>query len=49
MALYPDFPDPAIRFYKCVPGRCKPAGKVADIFGNDTMTIIEINVGGKNR
>ena len=29
------------------PGRHKAAVKVVDIFGNDTMTIIEINVGGK--
>lgn len=29
------------------PGRHKMAVKVVDIFGNDTMTIIEINVGGK--
>jgi len=30
-----------------VPGRRKVAVKVVDIFGNDTMTIVEINVGGK--
>ncbi len=30
-----------------VPGRRKVAVKVVDIFGNDTMTIIEITVGGK--
>lgn len=29
------------------PGRRKVAVKVVDIFGNDTMTIIDINVGGK--
>ena len=29
------------------PGRRKIAVKVVDIFGNDTMTIIEITVGGK--
>lgn len=29
------------------PGRHKMAVKVVDIFGNDTMTIIEINVGGR--
>ena len=30
-----------------MPGRRKIAVKVVDIFGNDTMTIIEITVGGK--
>ena len=29
------------------PGRCKVAVKVVDIFGNDTMTIVEVNLGGK--
>jgi adenine-specific DNA-methyltransferase len=29
------------------PGRRKVAVKVVDIFGNDTMTIVEVNVGGK--
>ena len=33
--------------YECAPGRCKVAVKVVDIFGNDTMTIVEVNVGGK--
>lgn len=34
--------------YKAMPpGRHKMAVKVVDIFGNDTMTIIEINVGGR--
>lgn len=33
--------------YECVPGRRKIAVKVVDIFGNDTMTIIEVNVGGR--
>ena len=28
-------------------GRRKIAAKVVDIFGNDTMTIIEVNIGGK--
>lgn len=32
---------------ECVPGRLKIAVKVVDIFGNDTMTIVEVNVGGK--
>jgi hypothetical protein len=31
----------------CPPGRRKIAVKVVDIFGNDTMTIIEITVGRK--
>lgn len=35
-------------FLECQPGRRKVAVKVVDIFGNDTMTIIEVNVGGKN-
>jgi hypothetical protein len=29
------------------PGRHKMAVKVVDIFGNDTMTIVEVNMGGK--
>ena len=33
--------------HECVPGRRKVAVKVVDIFGNDTMTIVEVNVGGK--
>ena len=33
--------------HECIPGRRKIAVKVVDIFGNDTMTIIEVNVGGK--
>lgn len=33
---------------ECVPGRRKIAVKVVDIFGNDTMTIVEVNVGGGN-
>lgn len=32
---------------ECPPGRYKVAVKVVDIFGNDTMTIVEVNVGGK--
>ena len=32
---------------ECTPGPRKVAIKVVDIFGNDTMTIVEINVGGK--
>ncbi|MBI3757683.1 MAG: site-specific DNA-methyltransferase [Deltaproteobacteria bacterium] len=34
-------------FHECAPGRRKLAVKVVDIFGNDTMTIVEIAVGGK--
>ncbi len=34
-------------FHECVPGRRKLAVKVVDIFGNDTMTIVEVNVGRK--
>jgi hypothetical protein len=33
--------------HECTPGRRKIAVKVVDIFGNDTMTIVEVNVGGK--
>ena len=33
--------------YECAPGRRTVAVKVVDIFGNDTMTIVEVNVGGK--
>jgi DNA modification methylase len=32
---------------ECAPGRRKLAVKVVDIFGNDTMTIVEVTVGGK--
>jgi DNA modification methylase len=32
---------------ECTPGRRKVAVKVVDIFGNDTMTIVEVNVEGK--
>ena len=34
-------------FHECTPGRHKLAVKVVDIFGNDTMTIVEVAVGGK--
>jgi len=34
--------------HECPPGRRKLAVKVVDIFGNDTMTIVEVTVGGKN-
>ena len=33
--------------HECAPGRRKVAVKVVDIFGNDTMTIVDANVGGK--
>jgi adenine-specific DNA-methyltransferase len=32
-------------FHKCTPGRRKIAVKVVDIFGNDTMTILDVSVG----
>ncbi len=37
-------------FHECKPGRRKLAVKVVDIFGNDTMTIVEVTVkkNGKN-
>jgi len=37
------------RYHSCVvdKGRRKLAVKVVDIFGNDTMTIVEVTVGGK--
>ncbi|MHB9026723.1 MAG: DNA methyltransferase [Armatimonadota bacterium] len=34
-------------YHECTPGRRKLAVKVVDIFGNDTMTIVEVSVGGK--
>jgi len=34
-------------FHECLPGRRKIAVKVVDIFGNDTMTIVDVNVGTK--
>ena len=34
-------------FHDCTPGRRKLAIKVVDIFGNDTMTIVEVTVRGK--
>jgi DNA modification methylase len=33
--------------HECLPGRRKLAVKVVDIFGNDTMTIVEVTVGGE--
>jgi len=32
-------------FHECTPGRRKIAVKVVDIFGNDTMTIVSVNIG----
>ncbi len=32
---------------ECTPGRRKIAVKVVDIFGNDTMKIIDVNIGGR--
>ncbi len=34
-------------FQECTPGRRKLAVKVVDIFGNDTVTIVEVTLGGK--
>ena len=34
--------------HECPSGQRKVAVKVVDIFGNDTMTIVEVNVGGKS-
>ncbi len=34
-------------FHECAPGRRKLAVKVVDIFGNDTMTIVDVAVGKK--
>jgi adenine-specific DNA-methyltransferase len=34
-------------FHECTPGRRKIAVKVVDIFGNDTMTIVDVSVGKK--
>ena len=31
-------------FHECTPGRRKIAVKVVDIFGNDTMKVIEVSV-----
>ncbi len=35
-------------YHECAPGRRKIAVKVVDIFGNDTMTILDMNVGGQS-
>jgi DNA modification methylase len=34
------------QFHECLPGKRKIAAKVVDIFGNDTMTILEVEIGG---
>ena len=31
-------------FHECAPGQRKLAVKVVDLFGNDTMTIVEVQV-----
>ena len=31
-------------FHECTPGRRKLAVKVVDVFGNDIMTIVEVQV-----
>ena len=36
-------------FRECPPGRRKIAAKVVDIFGNDTMKIVEVTVEGKKQ
>ena len=33
--------------HECITGSRKVAVKVVDIFGNDTMTIVEVAIGGK--
>ena len=35
-------------YHEYPPSRRKIAVKVVDIFGNDTMTIVDVNVGGPN-
>jgi hypothetical protein len=34
-------------YHECEPGRRKLAVKVVDIFGTDTMTVVEVTVGGQ--
>lgn len=43
--------EPKSVFHECTPGPRKLGVKVVDIFGNDTMTIAEVNVrkSGKTR
>ena len=51
MAVLPPKKDRSLEltsvFHEGSPGRRKIAVKVVDIFGNDTMTILEVNVPGK--
>ena len=35
--------------HECEPGRRKIAVKVVDIFGNDTMTIVDVSVGKERK
>ena len=53
MADLPDQEGPHLELIsvakECEPGRRKIAVKVVDIFGNDTMTIVEVAVGGKGK
>lgn len=42
MSIVPHQERPFIR--KVMPGRRKIAVKVVDIFGNDTMTIVEVRI-----
>ena len=46
MAIVPHKKDRSLElktpFHECQPGRYKVAVKVVDIFGNDTMKIIEV-------
>ncbi len=36
-------------FHECKPSRHKLTVNVVDIFGNDTMTIVDVNIEGENR
>jgi hypothetical protein len=36
-------------FHECKTGQRKLVVKVVDIFGNDTMTIVDVNIEGENR
>jgi len=48
MAIFPHKKDRTLElktpFHECEPGQYKVAVKVVDIFGNDTMKIIEVRV-----
>jgi len=41
--------EPTSVFHECKPGQRKLAVNVVDIFGNDTMTIVDVKIVGKNR